>query len=146
MFNDSDNGQTQYCPMCEENSRFTGLYDTCSEKIYYGDIVHWTDGGDDLSLEERIKTRWDRIAIVERLVYQGKERPEIIFRVIDSPSDKVKSWLHTDMYCFNYGGFIYKDTENYLTKVAESIEKYKNKFDNAGQCMAYVLEKRGVKC
>lgn len=35
---------------------FTGLYDTCGEKIYYGDIVHWTDGGDDLSLEERIKT------------------------------------------------------------------------------------------
>ena len=127
------------------NDSFTGLYDTCNEKIYYGDIVHWTDGGDDLSLEERIKTRWDRIAIVERLVYEGKERPEIVFRVIDSPSDKVKSWLHTDMYCFNYGGFIYKDTENYLTKVANSIEEYKNKFDNAGQCMAFVLEKRKAK-
>ena len=142
MFNDSDNGQTQYCPMCEENSRFTGLYDTCGEKIYYGDIVHWTDGGDDLSLEERIKTRWDRIAIVERLVYKGKERPEIIFCVIDSPSEQTKQ---AKSY-FTYGSFIYKDTENYLTKVAESIEEYKSKFDNAGQCMAYVLEKRGAKC
>ena len=123
------------------NDSFTGLYDTCNEKIYYGDIVHWTDGGDDLSLEERIKTRWDRIAIVERLVYKGKERPEIIFCVIDSPSEATKQ---AKSY-FTYGGFIYKDTENYLTKVAESIEEYKNKFDNAGQCMAYVLEKRKAK-
>ena len=83
MFNETDNGQTRYCPMCEENSRFTGLYDTCDEKIYYGDIVHWTDGGDDLSLEERIRTRWDRIAVVERLVFNGKERPEIILVEID---------------------------------------------------------------
>ena len=117
---------------------FTGLYDTCGQKINFGNIVHWTDGGDELSLEERIKTRWDRIAVVEKLKYQGIERPEIVFRVIDSPNEQTKRYSCN----FEYGNFIYKDTENFLTVVAENEEIYKIKFKNAGDCMAYVLKKR----
>ena len=122
----------------EENKNWTGLIDTLGNKIYFGNIVHWTDGGDELSLEERIKTRWDRIAVVEKLLVRGIERPEIVFRVIDSPSERTKQYGDT----FNYGSFIYKDTENYLTVVAGDKNEYKERFSNAGQCMEYVLKMR----
>lgn len=117
---------------------FTGLWDTLGQPIYVGNIVHWTDGGDELSLEERIKTRWDRIAVV---------RMENIlphFKVIDSPSKKVRddaaatSW----MFDFNYGSFIWKDTEKYLTVVAQSKEEYFSRFKDAGECMYWVLKQQ----
>lgn len=58
----------------EENKNWTGLIDTLGNRIYFGNIVHWTDGGDELSLEERIKTRWDRIAVVEKTVLKWSLR------------------------------------------------------------------------
>lgn len=123
----------------KEAEKFTGLYDTCGNKIYYGNIVHWTDGGDDLTLEERIKERWDRIAVVGKYMTDDNIiRPEICFNVIDSPSEVTKKAAPE----FAYGCFIYKDTENYLTVVAENATEYKKKFKNAGECMAYVLEVR----
>ena len=110
----------------------TGLYDVNGREIKVGQVVHWTDGGDDLSLEERIKTRWDRIAVVS----MAGILPQ--FSVIDSPS---KQYL--ERYCshtFSYGNFIYKDTENHLTIVAQSIGEYNEKFKSAGECMKYVLD------
>lgn len=114
----------------EEYERWTGLYDTCGKKIYFGNVVHWTDGGDELPLEERIKTRWDRIAVV------GRDGIEVTFSVIDSPNARTKAYKAV----FNYGSFIYTDTEKYLTVVAQSKEEYKEKFKNAGECMEYVLK------
>ena len=115
-----------------EKEEWTGLYDTCGNKIYIGNIVHWTDGGDDLPLEARIKTRWDRIAVVE------KNGIETSFKVIDSPSQSTKEYAAR----FNYGSFIYTETEKYLTVVAKNKQEYFKKFKNAGECMAYVLEVR----
>lgn len=108
----------------------TGLFDRKGKPIKVGCVVHWTDGGDDLSLQERINSRWDRIAVVsmKRILPQ--------FTVIDSPHKTTKAYGHT----FCYGSFIYQDTENYLTVVADSVEEYHSKFNNAGECMAYVLE------
>lgn len=114
----------------EEYERWTGLYDTCGKKIYFGNVVHWTDGGDELPLEERIKTRWDRIAVV------GRDGIEVTFSVIDSPN----AWTKAYKAVFNYGSFIYTDTEKYLTVVAQSKEEYEEKFKNAGECMEYVLK------
>lgn len=110
----------------------TRLIDTRGHKILVGNVVHWTDGGDDLDLETRIKTRWDRIAVVslDGILPQ--------FTVIDSPDDRVKARAYT----FCYGSFIYKDTEKYLTVVAQSAEQYKEKFKSAGDCMAWVLSQR----
>lgn len=118
----------------------TGLLDTRGLPISYGNIVHWTDGGDELPLDERIRNRWDRIAVVEKLIFKGKERPEICFRVIDSPNEYTRNREPV----FNYGSFIYKDTENYLTVVAFSEKEYYKKFQNAGECMEWVLEVRGA--
>lgn len=121
----------------KEKEKWTGLIDILGNKIYFGNIVHWTDGGDELSLEERIKTRWDRIAVVE------KEGIEVVFKVFDSPS----SWVKNNRPYFRYGNFIYTDTENYLTVVAGDLEDYNSRFQNAGQCMKYVLEmKENHKC
>lgn len=109
----------------------TGLYDVNGHEIETGQVVHWSDGGDSLSLEHRIESRWDRIAVVSMKGILPQ------FSVIDSPSAQYlkRHCPHT----FNYGNFIYKDTENYLTIVAQSEEEYNEKFKNAGECMAYVL-------
>ena len=115
----------------------TGLKDTMGDNIRVGQIVHWTDGGDDLTLEERIATRWDRIAVV------SMEGILPVFTVIDSPHHGTKYGRHT----FRYGNFIYQDTEKYLTIVANSAEEYIDKFSCAGECMKYVLDLRakGIK-
>lgn len=109
----------------------TNLRDITGKEIMIGSIVHWTDGGDDLPLEERIDKRWDRIAVVDR-------NPDISFTVVDSPHKEVKQTGHT----FNYGHFIYTDTAKYLTIVAENQEEYNKKFKNAGECMAWVLQQK----
>lgn len=108
----------------------TGLTDRTGKPIRVGNIVHWTDGGDDLTLAERIAERWDRIAIV------GKEGILPFFHVIDSPSKSVREYAP----CFNYGSFIYKETEKYLTVVAKSKAEYKRKFKSPGECMSWVLK------
>lgn len=113
--------------------KWTGLIDTLGNKIFFGDVVHWTDGGDELSLEERIASRWDRIAVVS---YKGIE---VVFRTFDSPSESSKKHRQE----FSYGNFIYKDTQKYLTVAAEGRKEYAKKFKNAGECMAYVLKLRG---
>lgn len=107
----------------------TGLKDTTGRDIKTGQIVHWSDGGDDLSLEDRIKTRWDRIAVVSMKGILPQ------FTVIDSPFEETINNRHT----FCYGSFIYQDTENHLTIVADSEQEYIGRFANAGQCMEYVL-------
>lgn len=109
----------------------TGLTDTLGNEILVGNIVHWTDGGDKLTLAERIATRWDRIAVVLK-------QPDIQFEVIDSPHRETAERGHT----FNYGNFIYKDSQKYLTVVANDAVEYRNKFKNAGECMAWVLNAR----
>ena len=116
----------------DDGREFTGLYDKFGKKIMFGDVVHWTDGGDELSLEERIKTRWDRIAVVRKLY-----GAEVNFKVIDSPSKKV---IEYDMD-FDFGSFIYQDTKKYLTVVAESEKEYFDKFKTAGECMKLVLDR-----
>lgn len=115
----------------------TRLKDTMGQNIRVGQIVHWTDGGDDLTLEERIADRWDRIAVVSMKGILPQ------FTVIDSPSQGyLKKWCpHT----FCYGSFIYKDTENWLTIVADNQNEYHNNFSSAGECMKYVLEIRAAK-
>lgn len=118
-----------------EEKNFTGLYDTAGKKIMHGNIVHWTDGGDELSLEQRILTRWDRIAEVEVF------KKQVSFTVIDSPSKNTREHAHT----FEYGSFIYQETEKYLTVVAENKKEYFEKFISAGSCMAWVLEQKGNK-
>ncbi|MGR3179885.1 MAG: hypothetical protein ACUZ8E_17735 [Candidatus Anammoxibacter sp.] len=110
--------------------KFTRLYDKFGEPIDVGCIVHWTDGGDELSLSERVKSRWDRIAVVS----MDGILPQ--FTVIDSPSEKTRVSAHT----FCYGSFIWKDTEKYLTIVAKNKEEYQQKFSSAGDCMAWVLK------
>lgn len=116
----------------DDGREFTGLYDKFGKKIMFGDVVHWTDGGDELSLEERIKTRWDRIAVVRKLY-----GAEVNFKVIDSPDKRV---VEEEMD-FNFGKFIYKDTKKYLTVVAENEKEYFDKFKNAGECMKWVLDR-----
>ena len=116
----------------EENKNWTGLIDTLGNRIYFGNIVHWTDGGDELSLEERIKTRWDRIAVVE------KDGIEVVFKVFDSPDEWTKNYKQE----FRYGNFIYADTQKYLTVVAGNREEYEQRIRNAGTCMAIVLKMR----
>lgn len=120
------------CTCCEAHKLYTGLTDTLGLPIMVGHVVHWTDGGDDLPLEERIRTRWDRIAVVRKIGIMPN------FKVIDSPSERTKAAGHS----FNYGCFIYQDTENYLTIVAGSPEEYFKKFVNAGECMAWVKTAR----
>lgn len=106
---------------------YTAMKDRRGKDITVGQVVHWSDGGEDLDMMERIKTRWDRIAVVEK-------DPDIAFRVIDSPSE------YTVRNCgiFHYGNFIYRDTHNYLTVVAESEDEYRKKFANAAECMIWV--------
>ena len=126
------------CDRCNQPLNATGLVDTLGKPICCGNIVHWTDGGDDLSLEERIATRWDRIAVVsmEGILPQ--------FHVIDSPSKSVMEYARAGRMRFNYGSFMYEDTQNHLTVVADDEAAYAAKFANAGECMAWVLEKRGL--
>ena len=118
----------------KENEKWSGLYDILGKKILYGNVVHWSDGGDELPLEKRIKERWDRIATVE------KNGIETAFHTFDSPSKSVR----INQPIFRYGCFIYTDTEKYLTVVAENKEEYHKKFKNAGECMAYVSEIRRI--
>jgi hypothetical protein len=110
----------------------TGLFDKLGKSICVGDIVHWTDGGDWFDLETRAKTRWDRIAVVSKKGILPQ------FTVIDSPSEITKDNAH----CFCYGLFIYKDTENYLTVVANSEAEYWGKFKSPIDCMKWVLESK----
>lgn len=124
--------QNELFNLLAEKEFDTGLIDTVGNKIRVGDVVHWTDGGDDLPLKERIETRWDRIAVVY------KEGPEVVFKVFDSPSINTRE----NKPQFNYGNFIYKETEKYLTVVAHGKEDYFDKFQNVAECMAYVLEIR----
>lgn len=118
----------QMRPLAEELERYA-LYDRLGKRITHGCVVHWTDGGDDLPLEKRIESRWDRIAVTELSANTG-------FRVIDSPSDKVKQAGHT----FRMGNFIYVETHKYLTVVADSEEEYHSKFQSAGDCMRWVTQ------
>lgn len=111
--------------------KLTGCRDTTGREIEVGHVVHWSDGGDDLDLYQRIKTRWDRIAVVQK-------SPDIQFRVIDSPAEETKRRGNT----FNFGNFIYQDTEKYLTIVAENETEYRKKFNNAGECMSFVINAR----
>lgn len=119
----------------EENKNWTGLIDTLGNRIYFGNVVHWTDGGDELSLEERIKSRWDRIAVVE------KDGIEVVFKVFDSPDE----WTRNYKQEFRYGNFIYTDTQKYLTVVAGNREEYEQRIRNARSCMAIVLKMREEK-
>ncbi len=119
----------------KENKNWTGLIDTLGNRIYFGNIVHWTDGGDELSLEERIKTRWDRIAVVE------KDGIEVVFKVFDSPDE----WTRNYKQEFRYGNFIYTDTQKYLTVVAGNREEYEQRIRNAETCMTIVLKMREEK-
>lgn len=112
--------------------RNIGCSDMKKRPIKVGQVVHWSDGGDELDIEERIATRWDRIAVVEK-------NPDIGFRVIDTPYKDSSCLGHT----FKYGCFIYTDTHNYLTIVADSEEEYHEKFKSAGDCMRYVLALQG---
>ena len=117
-------------PSIDSERQWTGLYDRCGNKICVGDIVHWTDGGDDLSLKKRIKDRWDRIAVVSMRDIEPQ------FTVIDSPNEYTRNSKHT----FSYGSFIWRETAKYLTVVAVDKAEYEATFNNAGECMAKVLE------
>jgi hypothetical protein len=112
----------------------TTLKDRLGKPIMVGNVVHWTDGGDDLSLEQRIRTRWDRIAVVTYDVARG-----VGFKVIDSPSEYTRKEGHT----FRFSNFIYTDTERHLTVVADSQSEYESKFKSAGECMKWVLDNVG---
>lgn len=113
---------------------FTGLTDRLGKPILVGQVVHWSDGGEELSLAERILTRWDRIAVVQKA-------PDIQFRVIDSPHGGTKKAGDT----FHFGSFIYTDTQNHLTVVANSIEDYNTKHcGNPAEAMAWVESKLKV--
>jgi len=108
-----------------------GLFDKLGKPICVGNVVHWTDGGDNFDLETRAKTRWDRIAVVSKKGILPQ------FTVIDSPSQKTKEAAHT----FNYGNFIYQDTENYLTVVADSEADYWKMFKSPVDCRKGVIMK-----
>jgi len=105
------------------------LYDKFGVEITDRCVVHWTDGGDELSLKERIKERWDRIAVTHL-------RANAEFHVIDSPHNEVR----IGKYIFHLWNFMYSDTEKYLTVVAENEAEYFVKFKSAGECMKWVLE------
>jgi hypothetical protein len=107
------------------------LFDKFGVEITDGCVVHWTDGGDELTLEERIATRWDRVAVVKR-------GPKTTFTVIDSPRESIRNAVNMT---FTLGAFIYENTAKYLTVVAGSETEYRDRFKNAGDCMAYVLVK-----
>jgi hypothetical protein len=109
------------------NIRPTGLKDRAGRNIMKGQVVHWSDGGEELDIMERIKTRWDRIAVVAM-------DPDINFEVIDSPNKDVRRRGNR----FHFGNFIYRDTENHLTIVAESEAEYRKKFHSAAEAMIWV--------
>ena len=130
-FNDSPETVQNYIRDLELQIDFlkisTGLRDKRGRPILVGHVVHWSDGGDDLDITTRIKTRWDRIAVVQK-------DPDISFKVIDSPHQKVREEGHV----FHYGNFIYRESEEYLTIVADSEAEYASKFHNAAECMIWV--------
>lgn len=76
-----------------DDTVFTGLYDINKRPICDGDIVFWDDGSNG---------EWSRIA----RVYWKK--PVLVFKVIASP------YLGIIGHEFNYGNFIWKETEKYL--------------------------------
>ena len=39
----------------KENEKWSGLYDILGKKILYGNVVHWSDGGDELPLEKNVR-------------------------------------------------------------------------------------------
>lgn len=108
----------------------TGLRDKNGEDILFGSVVHWSDGGDDLSIDERMATRWDRIAVV----CYGLNRVDVKFKVIDSQSESVKN--HDMVFC--YGNFYYKDTEKFLTVLASSPDEYRENFKSVRDVLFYV--------
>lgn len=105
----------------------TYLIDRTDKEICSGNIVCWSDGGEELPMEKRISTRWDRIAIVLK-------NPQIQFKVMDSPAEPVKLAQHT----YEWGSFLYKNTKKYLTIVAKNQQEYHELFKSAGDCMKWV--------
>lgn len=83
-----------------KESKHTGLYDVNKRPIMDGDIVFWDDES---------KGKWSRIARV------NWNKPNLVFTVIASPYPGIIG------HEFNYGSFIYKDTEKYL-EIVDSIE------------------------
>ncbi|MGH1376651.1 MAG: Lar family restriction alleviation protein [Alphaproteobacteria bacterium] len=128
----------QHAALEDENRRLrdmlneTGCLDMNGVAIKEGHIVHWSDGGDDLPIEVRINTRWDRIAVVSR-------NPDIQFTVIDSPCKATKE----QRYTYKFGNFIWKQTEKYLTVVSQNEEEYWQKFDSPSDTLKFVEALKG---